>query len=137
MCICQSINWCDTQNPNTLATLLMKKIYREATLLFENKTFSFLFCLLLHWSAAFDWIFLAWLKKEPIFTSREIIIFLVNLSTIIHKNNGTNGKFCAKVAFPRYTESVKIKAEKQLQNENHTEDWALGSHPSSNGHVTH
>ena len=28
------------------------------------------------------------------------------------------------------------KAEKQLQNENHTEDWALGSHPRDNGHVT-
>ena len=26
---------------------------------------------------------------------------------------------------------------KQLQNENHTEDWALGSHPRDNGHVTH
>ena len=22
-------------------------------------------------------------------------------------------------------------------NENHTEDWALGSHPRDNGHVTH
>ena len=45
-----------------------------------------------------------------------------------------------EVAFPRYTESVKnlgFKAEKQLQNKNHTEDWALGSHPRDNGHVTH
>ena len=32
-------------------------------------------------------------------------------STIIHKNNGTNGKICAKVAFPRYTESVKFKSQ--------------------------
>ena len=54
------------------------------------------------------------------------------MPTIIHKNNGINGKICAKVAFPRYTES-----EKQLQNENHTEDWALGCHPRGNGHVTH
>ena len=23
----------------------------------------------------------------------------------------------------------------QLQNENHTEDWGLGSHPRDNGHV--
>ena len=30
-----------------------------------------------------------------------------------------------------------LKSEKQLQNENHTEDWALGSHPRDNGHVTH
>ena len=46
-------------------------------------------------------------------------------------NYWTNGKICAKVAFPRYKESVKFrcKAEKLLQNENHTEDWALGSHP--------
>ena len=32
-------------------------------------------------------------------------------TTIIHKNNGTNGKFCAKVAFPRYTESVKFRSQ--------------------------
>ena len=39
-----------------------------------------------------------------------------------------------------YTESLislGLKAEKQLQNENHTEDWALGSHPRNNCHVTH
>ena len=30
-----------------------------------------------------------------------------------------------------------LKAEKHLQNENHTEDWKLGSHPRDNGHVTH
>ena len=65
-------------------------------------------------------------------------------------NYWTNGKICAKVAFPRYTHggiknlhgirkvlNLAIKAEKQLQNENHTEDWALGSHPLDNGHVTH
>ena len=32
--------------------------------------------------------------------------------------------------------NLSVKAEKQLQNENHTEDWALGSHPRDNGHVT-
>ena len=31
--------------------------------------------------------------------------------------------------------NLSLKAEKQLQNENHTEDWALGSHPRDNGHV--
>ena len=30
-----------------------------------------------------------------------------------------------------------IKAERPLTNENRTEDWALGSHPRDNGHVTH
>ena len=29
-----------------------------------------------------------------------------------------------------------LKAEKQLRNQNHTEDWALGCHPPDNGHVT-
>ena len=33
--------------------------------------------------------------------------------------------------------NLGFKAVKQLQNENHTEDWALGSHPRDNGHVTH
>ena len=33
--------------------------------------------------------------------------------------------------------NLGVKAEKPLQNENHTEDWALGSHPRDNGHVTH
>ena len=38
-------------------------------------------------------------------------IRMIVLPTIIHKINGTNGKFCAKVAFPRYTESVKFKSQ--------------------------
>ena len=33
--------------------------------------------------------------------------------------------------------SLGLKAEKPLQNENHAEEWALGSHPRDNGHVTH
>ena len=33
--------------------------------------------------------------------------------------------------------NLDFKAEKQLQNEKHAEDWALGSHPRDNGHVTH
>ena len=51
-------------------------------------------------------------------------------------NYWTNGKICAKVAFPRYTESVKFRSQSfkvsKLQN-----DWELGSHPRDNGHVTH
>ena len=39
------------------------------------------------------------------------LINLYGIATIIHKNNGTNGKICAKVAFPRYTESVKFKSQ--------------------------
>ena len=59
---------------------------------------------------------------------------------MVEINYWTNGKISGKVAFPSYMESVKfsgLKAEKQLQNENRTEDWALGSHPRDNGHVTH
>ena len=33
--------------------------------------------------------------------------------------------------------NLGLKAGKQLQNENNTEDCALGSHPRDNGHVTH
>ena len=33
--------------------------------------------------------------------------------------------------------NLGLKAERPLQNENHTEDWALDSHPCDNGHVTH
>ena len=33
--------------------------------------------------------------------------------------------------------NLSLKAEKQFQNENHTEDWALRRHPRDNGHVTH
>ena len=53
------------------------------------------------------------------------------------KNIGTNDKFCRKVALIRKGLNLGLKAEKQLQIENHIEDWALGSHPRDNGHVTH
>ena len=32
---------------------------------------------------------------------------------------------------------LRLKAEKQLRNKNHTEDWALGRHPRDNGHMAH
>ena len=31
--------------------------------------------------------------------------------------------------------NLGLEAEKQPQNKNHTDDWALGSHPRDNGHV--
>ena len=48
-------------------------------------------------------------------------------------------KFAQKYHFLgiRKVLNLSLKAEKQLQNENHTEDWALGSDPRDNGHVTH
>ena len=65
---------------------------------------------------------------------------------MVEINYWTNGKIGAKVAFPRYTESVKFRSQSRetglnrfniILHENHTEDWALGSHPRDNGHVTH
>ena len=41
----------------------------------------------------------------------EKLLVMKAVATIIHKNNGTNGKICAEVAFPRYTESVKFKSQ--------------------------
>ena len=58
-------------------------------------------------------------------------------ATTIHKNNGTNENFYRKVAILMYTEMFNFRPEKQLRNQNHTEDWALGCHPHYNGHVTH
>ena len=45
------------------------------------------------------------------------------------KNIGTNDKFFRKVAYLDIRKGLNLglKAEKQLQNEYHTEDWALGS----------
>ena len=52
-------------------------------------------------------------------------------------NYWTNDKICAKVAFPRYTESVKFRSESRETASKRAEDWALGSHPRDNGHATH
>ena len=51
---------------------------------------------------------------------------------MLEKIKWTNGKICAKVAL-----NLGLKTEKQLQNENHAEDWALDSLPGDNGYVTH
>ena len=55
------------------------------------------------------------------------------------KINGQTSKFARKLHFLgiRKVLNLGLKAEKPLQNENHTEDWALGSHPRDNGYVTH
>ena len=55
------------------------------------------------------------------------------------KINGQTSKFARKLHFLgiRKVLNLGLKAEKPLQNENNTEDWALGSHPRDNGHVTH
>ena len=55
------------------------------------------------------------------------------------KINGQTAKFAGKYHFLaiRKVLNLGLKAGKQLQNENHIEDWALGSHPRDNGHVIH
>ena len=55
------------------------------------------------------------------------------------KINGQTSKFARKLHFLgiRKVLNLGLKAEKPLQNENNTEDLALGSHPRDNGHVTH
>ena len=55
------------------------------------------------------------------------------------KINGQTSKFARKLHFQgiRKVLNLGLKAEKPLQNENYTEEWALGSHPRDNGHVTH
>ena len=47
------------------------------------------------------------------------------------KINVQTSKFARKLHFLgiRKVLNLGLKAEKPLQNENHTEDWALGSHP--------
>ena len=55
--------------------------------------------------------------------------------TIVDKNNVTNDKVYRKVAILMCIRKCLIsghKAEKQLRNQNHTEDWALGCHPRDN-----
>ena len=73
--------------------------------------------------------------------SRDMInnLHLLFASTIPHKNIETNDKFYRKVAFLIYTEMVKFRSQSRetASKRNHTEDWALGSHPRDNGHVTH
>ena len=52
---------------------------------------------------------------------------------------GQTGKFARKYHFlgVRKVLNLGFNAEKQLQNENNTEDWALGSNPRDNGLLTH
>ena len=59
--------------------------------------------------------------------------------TIVVKNNETNDKFYRKVAFPRYTESVKFMSQSRetaLKLKPHR-GLELGCHPRHSGHVTH
>ena len=56
------------------------------------------------------------------------------------KINGQTAKFERNYHFigiRKVRLNLGLKADKQLQNENHTENWALDSHPRDNGHVTH
>ena len=58
---------------------------------------------------------------------------------MVEINYWTNGKICAKVAFPRYTESVKFMSQSRetASKRKPYRGLALGSHPRDNGHETH
>ena len=64
---------------------------------------------------------------------------MISLLQSWQKINGQTSKFARKLHFLgiRKVLNLGLKAEKPFQNENHTEDWALGSHRRDNGHVTH
>ena len=55
------------------------------------------------------------------------------------KINGKTKQLAGKWHFLgiRYVLNLVLKAKKQLQNKNRTEDWALDSHPHGDHHVTH
>ena len=63
--------------------------------------------------------------------------------TTLSQGEGEFGKFIfghnifAMIVGIRKVLNLGFKAEKQHQNENHTEDWALGSYPRDTGYVTH
>ena len=86
---------------------------------------------------------LMWKRTYPDFIDfEENFLFLIWqtawLATIVDKNKATNDKFYRKVAFFMYTEMVNFRPQSwQFRNKNHIEDWALGSYPLDNGHVTH
>ena len=48
--------------------------------------------------------------------------------------NATN--FAEKYHFLGIELNLSLKAKTQFQNNKHTVDWALGSNPRDNGHVT-
>ena len=52
-------------------------------------------------------------------------------------NYWTNGKICAKVAFPRYTESVKFRSQSRERASKRKPYRGHRTHPRDNGHLTH
>ena len=60
-------------------------------------------------------------------------------AAILTINNETSVKYSRKVTFLGIHKELNlcIKAEKQLQNKKHIEDWALGCPPCDNGCMTH
>ena len=60
---------------------------------------------------------------------------IIYFRQFLQKINGQTLKFARKLHFLdiRKVLNLGLKSKKPLQNENHTEDWALGSHPRDNG----
>ena len=60
--------------------------------------------------------------------------------TIMVKNIDTDDKLSRKDHFIGIRKGLKFrskKLERSFKKKGHTEDWALGSHPCDNGHLTH
>ena len=72
-------------------------------------------------------------KNEIKTQSKFIYIFIVKLFHLQfwQKINGQTSKFARKLHFLgiRKVLNLGLKSKKPFQNENHTEDWALGSLP--------
>ena len=49
--------------------------------------------------------------KTTLGLKQTLLILKKSLSAMVEINYWTNGKICAKVAFPRYTESVKFRSQ--------------------------
>ena len=81
----------------------------------------------------------SWKRVLAIFRYLDITVRIISSLQFWQKINGQTSKFARKLHFLgiRKVLNLGLKAEKPLQNENHTEDWALGTHPRDNGHVTH
>ena len=69
------------------------------------------------------------MKEEP------LIFYLQSRTNIMRLTTNFTGKYHF-LCIQKWL-NLGLKAEKQLRNYNHTEDWALGCHPRDIGHVTH
>ena len=73
--------------------------------------------------------------RQSGFSKLFLMLFFNAVQKLMRKTTNFNGN--SNFLAIRKVLNLSLKPEIQLQKENHTEDWALGSHPRDNGHVTH